>query len=336
MGLSPPNEPALETWLFQPMLGAIDPDGRMVLADYNNYVIRRLDEDGILRTVVGNGAHGYAKVGAPALECKLENPIDVEVGADGAYFVNEQHGARILRVDPVTGVVDVYAGPPVASGADRYSGDGGPARGAGLSQGVGIALASDGTLYIADTGNQAIRYVTPDGTIDTLAGGHIEEGFVDGVGTDARFRLPWGLAVDDAYVYVTDPGNSAIRRIDRDTAEVVTIAGTGTSGSDGDGGPALDAHLAGPTGIALGTDGDLYFTDSENDAVRRISLADGTITTVVGQLGSDGFAGDGGPPEDALLAWPQDVQITPSGDLYVIDTLNSRVRRVKAFLPPAP
>ncbi|MEQ1569144.1 MAG: hypothetical protein ABMA64_26145 [Myxococcota bacterium] len=319
---------ALESWLFQPMFSTLDVDGRFVFADYNNNLIRRIDDDGFLRTVAGSGAHAYAIDGEPALDCPLENPVDVAIATDGTLFIYEQHGARILRVPATTGLVETWVGRALEPGYEGYEGDGGPGPDAAISQGSGIALADDGTLYIADTGNHAIRVVSPDGIVDTLAGNG-EEGFVDGVGAEARFARPWGVVVDGGVLYVTDARNNAVRRVDRATGEVVTVAGTGVYGGSGDGGPALDAELGSPQGLSVALGG-LYVADSDNDVIRRVDLATGIIDTVVGQLGVDGDSGDGGPPTEALLHWPNDVLATPDGDLYVVDTLNARVRRVSA------
>jgi sugar lactone lactonase YvrE len=333
-GVNGDDLPATDTWLFLPSFFARDPQGRLVVVDYNNYRIRRLDEDGVLRTVAGNGAHGYAIQGANALETPLENPVSAVYAPDGTMFVYEQHGARILKVDPA-GTVTVYAGSVDFPGYDDYSGDGGPALDAGMSEGNDLALDEDGTLYFADTLNNCVRYVTPDGTMQTLAGDG-EPSMQDGVGEDARFNWPWALELAGDTLYVTDVGNNAVRAIDLRTREVTTLAGgfpNPEPGDDlGDGGPAIDARLFGPQGVSLGPDGGLYVADSYDDAVRRIDLVDGTIATVVGQLGVEGFSGDGGPPEDAELKIPWDVLVTASGDLYVMDTWNARVRMVRGFL----
>lgn len=319
----------LEVWLFSPSSVAADPDGRLVVADWNNNLVRRLDDDGLLRTVVGNGAHAYAYDAVDCLETGLENPSDVALRPDGTMLLYEQHGARILRVD-TGGWLTVYAGDPLYPGYDDYRGDGGPALGAGMTQGWGLTVADDGTLYFAEPFIDVIRSISPDGTIDTLAGqgdpslGHAGAGFVDGVGTDARFFQPHGVHWDDGFVYVADTGNHAIRRIDTATREVLTIAGLGVAGSTGDGGPALAAALSAPMGLHTGPDGTLYVADTGNHAVRRIE-ADGTLHTVAGRLGTAGFAGDGGPPQDALLSSPQDVLVL-DGDVYVADTFNHRVR----------
>ncbi|MEQ1504306.1 MAG: hypothetical protein ABMB14_18845 [Myxococcota bacterium] len=316
------------TWLFLPSAATLDPDGRVVVVDYNNLLLRRLDDDGVARTVAGNGGHSYAIDGVDVLDCPLENPVDADYGPDGSLYINEQHGARILRAD-LKGWLTVYAGSPDQPGYDCYTGDGGPARSACMSQSSGVTVGDDGSVYVADTGNNVIRVVYPDGTIDTLAGSGVAT-YQDGVGDGAALSHPWSMTFADGWLYVADRENSAIRRIDPATGEVTTVAGTGTRGYSGDGGPAVDAALSGPLGLDMGPDGALYVADSENNVIRKIDV-DGIITTVAGIPGeypkdfaADG--GDGGPPLEARFNWPNDVLVTPTGDVYVVDTFDDRVR----------
>lgn len=318
--------PALETHLFLPSSVDIDPDGRIVIVDFNNMRIRRLEDDGILATVAGNGQHSYAAEGVPPRETAIENPIGLAIGLDGRIFVTELHGARVLLIED--DLLRTYAGSAVSPGYPAYSGDGGPATSAGLSEAVGLAVAPDGTLYIADTENNCVRRVTPDGIIDTIAGNEIPS-LVDGVGSEAGFSQPYGLALAGDILYVAERGNHTIRSISLPTGEVKTVAGTGVSGASGDGGPAVLATLFGPLGLEVGPDGALYIADTYNHTVRRID-AEGIITTVVGQPGEGGFI-DGVSPEETLLNWPSDLAFTDKGDLVIIDQLNDRVRIIQGW-----
>lgn len=334
---------ALETCLFLPSAATFDPDGRFVLADFNNWRIIALDGGGF-ELLAGNGLHQYAVDGEPAVVSPLENPVDVLYDADGNLYILELHGARVLRV--VDGLIDTYVGSELSPGYPGYSGDGGPAVDAQISEAFGMVMGDDGTLYIGDSGNDCVRAVSPDGIIRTLAGlpppditGTTVppvEGptLVDGVGPGAQFRMPWGMAIDGDWLYVADAYNNAVRRVDVNTGEVVTVAGTGTPGFSGDGGPAVDAELTEPVGVTVGPDGLLYIADSKNHVIRVVD-EDGAIHTILGQPQVAGLAGDGTAPEDgeALLNWPNDVVFSPDGDMYVVDAWNGAVRKVRRYLP---
>jgi DNA-binding beta-propeller fold protein YncE len=171
--------------------------------------------------------------------------------------------------------------------------------------------------------------VSPDGIIDTVAGSGVP-GLTDGMGRDAAFDRPMDLAWQDGVLYVVESANDTVRRIDLATFEVTRFAGTGDNGYAGDGGPAVEAQLSGPRGIGVAPDGTVYVADTDNHVVRRIA-ADGTIHTVLGTAGVPDYDGDGVPPEDSLLNWPNDVAFSPEGDLYVVDTFNDRVRWVQGY-----
>jgi len=323
-GWSETGGPALETTLFLPTDVTFDTDGQPLIVDYNNMRILRLEVDGTLQTIMGVGVHAYASDGIDALDTPLENPVSAAVGPDGELYVSEQHGARVLRMED--GWVEVYAGSPDDPGIEDWTGDGGPAREARLSQSVGLTIAPDGTLFIGDTGNHCIRMVTPDGTIDALAGSGDTE-LSDGAGSNASFHMPQHMAYHDGAVYVADTVNHAVRRIDVSTRMVTTIAGTGTAGFSGDGGPAEAAELDTPQGVGVDADGRVYIADSENHVVRRVDT-DGTIDTFAGQPGAPGYDGDGGPALDGSLDWPINVGVGPDGTVYIADTLNSVIRTV--------
>lgn len=323
-GWSDDGGQATNTILFLPTDLAFDVDEQPLIVDYNNMRILRTEPDGTAHTIVGMGIHAYASNEVDALETPLENPVSMVVGPDGELYVTEQHGARILRVQD--GWLDVYAGSATEPGIEDWAGDGGPALDAAMSQSVGLTIGPDGTLYIGDTGNHRIRTVSPDGIMGTLAGSG-ERALLDGVGAGASFAGPQHLAWHDGHVYVADTFNHAVRRVHALTGEVETLAGDGTAGFSGDGGPANSAQLDTPQGVAVDADGRVYIADSENHVVRRIDT-DGTIATWAGTPGVEGYTGDGDAVGDATLHWPTNVRVGPDGSVYLLDTLNSVVRRV--------
>jgi RHS repeat-associated protein len=191
----------------------------------------------------------------------------------------------------------------------------------------GLAVGPDGSLYIADYFNRRIRRVGPDGIITTVAGnGAIGSGGDGGLATQAQFWNPQNVAVGpDGSLYIADSSNNRIRRVGADGI-ITTVAGDGINGFSGDGGPAAQAQLDGPFGVAVGPDGSLYIADLDNNRIRRVR-PDGIMTTVAGN-GSYGFSGDGGPATQAQLNFPTGVAVGPDGRLYIADLYNSRIRRV--------
>jgi sugar lactone lactonase YvrE len=244
------------------------------------------------------------------------------VDATGTLYIADWNNNRVRRVG-TDGTITTVAG----SGTAGYSGDGGPATQAQLANPAGVAVDNTGTLYIIDQVNQRVRRVSTDGTITTVAGTGIP-GFAGdgGLATHAQVANPGGVAVDNTgTLYITDEGNNRVRRVGTD-GTITTVAGSGTAGYAGDGGPATHAQLANPAGVAVASTGTLYIADFGNQRVRRVST-DGTITTVAG-TGTAGYSGDDGPATHAHLASPAGVAVASTGTLYIADFGNQRVRRV--------
>ncbi len=309
--------PARKTGLYMPTAITFDPEGRLVIDDFNNFKVRRLEADGTLRTIVGWGVHGWASIGADPLESDLENAIDASYLPDGGLLLAELHAGRILVVHDT---IEVFARGYLEQLGN--AGDGGPATSAWLSEARGVTAGDDGRVWISDTDNQCVRVVEVDGTIHHVAGGP-EPGFADGGSEDARFAMPERLRVaPDGGVWVADTQNHAIRRIDPQTFEVETMAGTGEEGFSGDGGPATAARLASPTGVWPLEGGDFLIADSENHRVRLVR--DGVIETLAG-TGTAAFSGDGGKAIEATLNFPADLR-AQDGEIYVADMLNGAIR----------
>jgi len=223
--------------------------------------------------------------------------------------------------------------PPVyqvttVAGSDTV-GDGGQALTAQLAQPEGLAVDSAGNLYIADAANHRVRMVAPDGTISTIAGnGHPGFGGDNGPAAAAQLNQPYDVALDPAgNLYIADFGNQRVRRIGGD-GNIATVAGSGTNGSNGDGGLATSALLLGPRNVALDAAGNLYISEFYGHRVRMVSPA-GIIGTVAG-IGIAGFSGDGGPASAAQLAYPAGLALDSARNLYIVDSLNVRIRKVAA------
>jgi len=222
-----------------------------------------------------------------------------------------------------TGTISTIAG---SDSFGDFTGDGGPAPAAALNEPLGVAVMPDGGYLIADAGNDRVRRVFADGTIRTVAGtGWFGDSGDGGPATAASFKDPIGVAVlPDGSFLIADAGAGRVRRVSP-TGIITTVAGNGTRGFSGDGGPATAAEIFDPNGLAVLPDGGFLIADGDY-VVRRV-FPDGTITTVAG-TGVQGFSGDGGPATAAQLNLPYSVAVTPDGGFLIADSGNRRVRRV--------
>ncbi len=309
------NGPATGARLNQPHGIAIGSVGNLYVADYGNDRIRRVS-NGAISTVAGSGACCFSGGdGGPATGVSLDSPIGVAVDSAGSLYVSEAGTGRIREVS--NGVISTVAG------GGHWLGDNGPATSAQLDQPGGTAADSAGNLYIPDTFNGLIRKVS-SGVITTVAGGG--SSLNDGVpATSAQLGYPGYLAVDSAgNLYISDTGNSRVRRVSNGV--ITTVAGNGTYGFAGDNGPATSAQLKAPGGLAVDSAGSLYIADYQNVRIRKVS--NGVITTVAGN-GTFGYSGDGGPATSAGLAWPLGVAVDRAGSLYIASAYpGSAVRKV--------
>ncbi len=298
---------------------ALLPDGSVLVPEPFAGDVVKVAPDGTVTTVAGTNVEGYSGDGGPALEAELDLPHGVALLPDGSFLVADELNSRIRRVAP-DGTISTYAG----DGHHGFSGDGGPATDAEIDAPRGIATTSDGTLYIADSSNNRIRRVAPDGTITTVAGD----------GTPGVFDLPFYVApLTDGSLLVADTGNSRVRLVAPD-GTVSTVAGDGTAGYAGDGKAATAAELNHPHAVLPLSDGGFLVADTENNRVRRV-WPDGTITTVAG-TGSAGFSGDGGPATAAELYEPKALALLGDGSLLVADASNDRLRVITPIPATAP
>ena len=229
----------------------------------------------------------------------------------------------LLAAFPDSPTITTVAG----DGKQGFSGDGGPATSAQIFNSHGIAVDSSGNLYIADTDNHRIRKVSISGIITTVAGKGTEEFSGDGgAATSAGLGNPWGVALDPSgNFYIADAVDCRVRKVSN-LGTISTVAGSGTRGFGGDGGPATSAELGYTGGVALDSAGNIYIADVENNRIRKVSTS-GIITTVAGK-GTHGFSGDGGPATSAELGAPNGVAVDSTGNIYIDDEDNDRIRKV--------
>ncbi|MFN8637556.1 MAG: hypothetical protein U0893_27195 [Chloroflexota bacterium] len=303
---------------------AIGPDGTLYFCDLGNSRIRRLDlGTKQMTTLAGNGVKGYAGDGGPATDAAMNMPHELCFDPDGNIYVVERDSQAVRKIDRASGTISTVAG----TGEPGFSGDGGPATQAQLEQPHSIAFDGQGDLLICDIRNHRIRRLNVStGVIDTYAGTGDREPTPDGAplaGTPLNGPRTIVVGTDGSLYLALREGN-AIYRIDPAGQRIYHLAGTGQQGYSGDDGPAREATLAGPKGLAYDPNGILYVADTENHAIRAIDLDTGIISTVLGT----GERGDG--PETSPLACklsrPHGLWVDAQGRLYVADSEAHRIR----------
>jgi len=286
-----------------------------------------------ISTVVGTQSTtgGYAGDGGPPLSAQLSNPSGVAYAA-GNLYIADQANNRIRYV--TNGVIQTVAGNGTPTANLKGLGDTGQATSGELNSPFGLTVDGTGDIYIADTDDDVIQYVTAAGKVTTFAGNYSDAGYGgdNGLATGGFINHPASAALDSkGNLYIADTANNVIRKVTVSTGNITTVAGNNQKGYLGDGGPATGAELYNPEGVALDAAGNIYIADSFNNVIRKVTVATGVITTVAGisQItGVGGFAGDGGPATQALLNYPEAVAVDSSGNIYIADSFNNRIRVV--------
>jgi trimeric autotransporter adhesin len=309
---------------------AADAAGNVYFASPNdgNNVVFKVDRQGVLTVVAGNGTEGFSGDGGQATSAALDSPGGLAVDAAGNLFIADGFNNRIRKVTP-GGIISTVAG----NGMQGYSGDGGQAMSAALNlNGSGsVAVDAAGNLFISDEGNNRIRKVTPGGIINTVAGnGTAGYSGDNGLATSAALNLsaPFvvGVVVDaSGNLFIADALNNRIRKVTT-SGIISTVAGNGTAGFSGDDGPATYAELNLPAWAAVDASGNLFVADQGNGRIRKVTPG-GIISTVAGN-GTEGYSGDGGAALNAAFDLPTGVAIGATGDLFIADSLNGRIREV--------
>ena len=285
-------------------------------------------------TIAGTGAMGYSGDGGPATAADLNYPDDTVEDSLGNIYIADSVNNVVRKVAAGSGIITTIAG----NGTPGYSGDGGPALNAELSEPESLALDGAGNLYVSDNGNYVIRKVAAaTGVITTYAGnGKYEYSGDNGPATSASLAIGGKIAADNAgNLYIAEPGGQRVRKVAVNTGTITTVAGNGNLGYAGDGGAATSAELDYPEGVATDTAGNLYIADTFNNVIRKVNAASGIISTVAGNksagLGyNGGYTGDGGPAISAQLSNPQALTVDKAGNLYIADSGNQVIREVSA------
>jgi len=300
---------------------AVDGYGNLFFADLGNR-IRKVDTNGIITTVAGNGTQGGTGDGGPATAASLSGPSAVAVDASGDLFIYDSGNNRIRKVD-AAGIITSLT-------LKAAEGSVGAATNVSLSSSAGMTVDDSGNLFIADTLKQRISKVDANGIVTTVAGnGTVGYSGDGGLATNAELAFPSGVAVDSlGNVFIADTPYSRIRKV-ATNGVITTVAGNLKAASDGDGGPATNAGLDHPRSVAVDRFGNLFIADSSSNRIRKVDT-NGIITTVAGN-GRFGDSGDGGPATNASLWEPSAVAVDGSGNLFIADSGNSRIREVFAY-----
>lgn len=346
-GLADEGTHRLEASTFWTVDVAFHPtEGWPILMDWNNHRLLTLDEQD--RVVVLSGVGGALGDGpeGDASAAEWNHPTDVAWLSDGSVIMAAWHNSRVVKFDPDFQTVTFIAG----TGDRDFSGDGGPAEDAVLDLPCGVRVDEQDNIYLGDMANQRIRRIDTDGIIDTVAGTG-EHGFNgDGAALETMLASPALQRAEPAFkmdywggvLWLADTHNGRVRAFDPAAGTITTVAGRGETppGSDngttctagcgyaGDGGPATEAMLDTPSDVAVAPDGTLYIADTGNSCVRRVT-PDGVIDTFAGVCGEFGFSGEFGPADEALLDHPFGVAVDLDGAVYIADTYNSVIRRVR-------
>lgn len=319
-GFSGDSAAADAAQLNTPIAVALDSSHNLYIADSANNRVRKVTKsNGNISTIAGNGIAQFTGDGGSATSASLNAPYGIAVDSSGNVFISDFLN-QVVRKVTTSGTISTVAG----TNQYGFMGDGGPGTSAQLNRPFGLAIDSANNLYIADSNNYCIRKLDTNGNISTVAGSATNVGFTGdgGPATQAKMSSPYGVAVDGAgSIYIADSGNNRIRKVSNGI--ITTIAGTGTAGFSGDGGPATKAQLKNPYGVSVDANGNIFVSDYGNYRIRMIS-ANGVITTLAGFAA--GYGGNGGPAINATLAFPTGTALDSSGNVYIADSGNNVIR----------
>ncbi len=321
-GLSGDGGPAIEALIQRPTAVALNNQGYLYIADEQNQRVRMVDPEGIISTVMGTGRSEVQSQDRSAVETNLVSAYGIATDKDDNLYVLSRGHSKIFKVGN-----DGVARRIVGTGQRGFEGDGGPAIDAKINSSNHLVVDAKGNLFIADTGNHRVRRVSTDGIITTVAGtGELGFSGDGGPAVEAQLAFPSAIAIDsEGDLYIADFSNHRIRKLSTNGI-ITSIAGTGESGYNGDGKPALESQIGEPCGVAVDRSGYVYIGDQVNNRVRVVTPS-GMMYTVAG-TGVRGHTSDGGAAEKAQTSNPDIIALDNEGNLYIPDHINSVVRKL--------
>ncbi|MEI9908927.1 MAG: NHL repeat-containing protein [Bacteroidota bacterium] len=321
------NIAAITANINSPSGVAVDNAGNIFITEPNQNRIRKIAaSNGIISIIAGTGTPGFGGDGGPAVLATLDYPTSIATDVSGNVYFSDAYNKRIRKISSVTGTITTVAG----TGNVGYSGDGGPATSAQIRIPGGLAVDNTGNIYFADSYNHCIRKISSaGGIISTIAGTGVAGYSGDnGPSLAAQLNQPAGLALDNTgNILIADNLNHCVRKIILSTNQIITVAGTGVAGFNGDNGPAVSAWYYQPEGIACDNAGNILIADTKNNRIRRISVSDGTINTIAGN-GNVGFNGDGVYATFFSMNVPVALAKDNTGNILIADKNNNRIRKL--------
>ncbi len=307
---------------------AMDAAGNIYFCDYTNNRVRKYNvATGIVVNIAGNGLTGFAGDGGQAKQARLWGPQAVALDKQGNIYISDYSNYRIRKVNVATGIITTIAG----TGTYGYNGDNILATNAHMCESTGIALDTAGNVYFSDLGNARVRRIDKvTGFITTCAGTGTTGYNGDNIAsTSAQLNFPYGLDFDSQNnLYIADKANYRIRKVTMTTSVITTVAGNGVYGNGGNGGLATSANLKDPWDVDVDSNGVMYIADRFDNTIRKVLT--GTITAFAGNT-SAGYSGDNGPATSAMLNSCSGVVANKCGGVYIVDRMNSRIRKVSSF-----
>ena len=326
-GFSGDGGPATQAKMNGPFGVVRGPDGCLYVCDTYNHCMRKIDAKGIVSTVAGlGGKKGYKGDGGVATKALLNEPYEVRFDKAGDMYFVEMMNHVIRKVDMKSGKISTIAG----TGEQGFSGDGGAAKNARFNRPHSIQFGPEGNLYVCDIGNHRIRKIDmKSGRISTFSGTGKKEKTIDG-GKISKVHLKGPRAIDVVgnTMWLALREGNAVYRLELDKGTIHHVAGTGKKGFTGNGGPAKQATLSGPKGIAVGPKGNIYLADTESHTVRMIDLKTGKLELIAGD-GKKGDGPEGQDPKKCRMDRLHGVYVDKDGAIYVGDTNTHRIRVIR-------
>lgn len=316
---------ASQATLFFPTGLCFDSQGNLYIADTYNQRIRKVTSKDTITTIAGDGyldptRHGrFLGDGAAATSASLNYPLGLAIGRTGTLFIADNENSRIRKVDSTGNINSITY---IKINQQYYN-----ANSLSLSTPSNVCMASNGAFYFTDAGQQTVFYVTADGRVSIIAGNGLQGNKGDGIAINTQLNNPHGICLDKSgkSLYIADTYNNVIRKVDNN-GRITTVAGNGMADYKGDGKLATAANLNLPFGVTMDKIGNLFIADTYNNVIRKVDV-NGIISTVAGN-GNAGFKGDSLNALSANLNLPNSVTIDSSGNLYIADTYNNRIRKV--------